>query len=115
MVTIDKVLITRISMHRRHETLYDAAMFMQDAGNGRQTVGGAGRVRNHRHIVGQAVVIDTIDDRGVGPLRRAETMTFAAPSRWAPRRRISENAGTFHDKINAMIPQRHASGLRSLR
>ncbi|CAI8209580.1 MAG: Uncharacterised protein [SAR116 cluster bacterium] len=93
-------------MHRRHETLHDAAMFMQDAGNGRQTVGGAGRVRNHRHIVGQAVVIDTIDDRGVGPLRRCRNndLCCAGVKMGARRRRIGENAGTFHDKINAMIP-----------
>ena len=48
-----------------HRAFDDADVFVQDFGDGGKAVGGAGGVGNDSHVVGDDVVVHTVNDGGV--------------------------------------------------
>ncbi len=98
-------LVTGIGMDCGHEAFDDADLFVQDRGDRREAIGGAGGVRHDAHSFSQFVVIDAVDDGEVGSRgRRRDQDAFRAALQMHFRLfALGENAGAVHHHVNAKL------------
>ena len=82
---VERRLVAGIGMDRGHEAGLDADRVVQHLGDRREAVGGATGVRDDDVVLGQRVVVDAVDDGGVGIVGGAETSTRLAPRSGARR------------------------------
>ena len=71
MRAVDQLLVTRVGMHRRHQTVLDTESVIENLDEGNEAVRRAARVGDHLVLGGVEVgVIDPVDEGGVGAVRR---------------------------------------------
>ena len=89
-----------------HHAFDDADVFVQHFGNGREAVGGAGRVGDDSHVVGNHIIVHAVNDRcvNVGFARRGNKHFFRAAFQMHVGFGFAgKRARTFHDQINFQI------------
>ncbi len=68
---VQRRLVARIGVDRRHEALFDADGLVEDLGDRCKAVGRARSVGDDLVVLGQLVVVDAIDDGQVGAVGRS--------------------------------------------
>lgn len=71
VINVRHVLVVRVSVDRRHQTVDNAESVVQGLHNRSQAVRRAGSVGNDRHVSRQNVVVHAIDDRSVNLDRKS--------------------------------------------
>ncbi len=104
VVDVGQHLVVGVGMHRGHQAVDDAELFMQRLDERRQAVGGARCVRDHRVAGFQHVVVDAVDDGRVDIVAaggRDDHLLRAALQVGAGLFLGREKAGAFHHHVDA--------------
>ena len=96
-------LVAGVGVDGRHEAVLDADGVVEHLGDRRQAVRRARGVRDDQMLLGQLVVIDAIDDREVGAVRRRGDDDALGARGQEDRRLVArgENAGAFDRDVDA--------------
>ena len=106
-------LVAGIGMNGGHHTPFNADGLMQDFGERREAIGGAGGIRHNQMVFGQLVVIDAEHNRQIRAVRRCRHQDALGTCRKMQRGFFfrGENAGAFHGDINAELFMRQLGGI----
>ncbi|MNM86413.1 hypothetical protein D3C81_985640 [compost metagenome] len=96
MVDVGQDLVVGVGMDGGHQPLLDAELAVQHLGDGRQAVGGAGRIGNDLVRGAQNIVVDPIHHRGVRTLGRCRNNHLASA-----RRQMGSGLGAFGEQPGA--------------
>ena len=106
MAHVGHGLVVGQGVNGGHRTFDDADVFAQYFGNGGEAVGGAGSIGDDGHVVGNHVVVHTVDDGRVNiSLARCGNQHFfrAAFKMDIGFGFAGERAGAFHHQVHAQV------------
>ena len=102
---IHDALITGVGVAGGHVTALDPDGLVQHVNDRCQTVGGAGRVGDHRIVCGQAIVVDPVDDGAIRVAAGGGNQHFLGPGGQMLARAVflGEASRALHHHVDAQL------------